>query len=367
MKIEKIELRLVEIPLKHYFETSFGRSTSEKHIIVKLFSEGLAGYGESAVMEDPSYCYETVKTAWHIQKDFLLPAIHNKNIDTVEDFIKSISSVRGNHFAKSGVEAAFWHLLSQKAEEPLFKLWEGTRDRIQSGVSIGIQENINELLSKIDGFLREGYKRIKIKIKPGWDVQVLKEIRNEFDTIPLMVDANAAYSISDINILQEIDKYELMMIEQPLHFMDLTDHAELQSKIKTPICLDESISGLRTAMTAIKMKSCKIINIKPGRVGGYYFAKKIHDLCQENDIPVWCGGMLEFGIGRAFNIALCSLPNFIYPGDVSSSSRYFQEDIVTPHIEFENGELSIPQKSGFGYKPDDKMIEKYTESKYELK
>lgn len=364
MKIERIELHLVSIPLKHFFETSFGREEREEHIIVKMYSEGLVGYGESAVMTNPSYNYETIETAWHVQKDFLIPALLHRDIEDIESFMHTVGAVRGHHFAKCGLESAYWHLYALQKSEPLYKMWGGTWKTIQSGVSIGIQDSIGDLLSRIEQFLNEGYKRIKIKIKPGWDVNVVKAVRDRFGDIPLMVDANAAYTPDDINIFESLDDYGLMMIEQPLHFADLTDHAELQKKLKTPVCLDESISGLRTAKAALALGSCRIINIKPGRVGGYSQAIKIHDLCRSANIPVWCGGMLEFGIGRAFNVSLCSLPNFLFPGDVSSSSRYFHQDIISPPIEFSHGELTIPDEPGFGFQPDDNLIKKYTQRSY---
>ena len=364
MKIERIELHVVSIPLKHFFETSFGRVEREVHIIVKMYGEGLVGYGESAVMTDPSYSYETIETVWHIQKDFLIPALLHKDIEDIESFMRMVSTVRGHHFAKCGLEGAYWHLCALQKGEPLYKMWNGTRKTIQSGVSVGIQNSIDDLLSRIKQFLDEGYKRIKIKIKPGWDVDVVRAVRKQFGNIPLMVDANAAYTPDDISVFEALDEYHLMMIEQPLHFADLTDHAELQKKLKTPICLDESISGLRTAKAALALGSCRVINIKPGRVGGYYQAKKIHDLCHGANIPVWCGGMLEFGIGRAFNVSLCSLPNFLFPGDVSSSSRYFHEDIISPPIEFSHGELTIPDEPGFGFQPDDNLIKKYSQRSY---
>ena len=360
MKIEKIEMHHVSIPLKHFFETSFGREDHGEHIIVKLSGDGLHGYGESAVSPDPSYCYETTETVWHVMKDFLIPAVLGREIDGIETLLKSMSKVRGHHFAKCGIEGAYWHLHSLKEGQPLHRIWGGTRTKIQSGVSIGIQDSVEELLERITGFLDQGYKRIKIKIKPGWDVVPVEAVRKKFGDIPLMVDANAAYTLNDSGILQSLDEFDLTMIEQPLHFADLTEHAVLQKQLKTPICLDESISGVRTANAALALGSCKIINIKPGRVGGYVAAREIHDICKIAAIPVWCGGMLEFGIGRALNLAICSLPNFIFPGDVSSSDRYFDEDIITPPVEFTDGELLLSEEPGFGFKPDDNLIEKYS-------
>jgi O-succinylbenzoate synthase len=264
--------------------------------------------------------------------------------------------------AKHGFETAIWHLLSLEQQKPLFQLLGGTNTIIQSGVSVGIEKSIGDLLQVIEGFLKEKYKRIKIKIKPGWDVKPVNAIRETFGDIPIMVDANSAYTLDDIHILKQLDDFNLMMIEQPLHYEDLTDHAQLQRQISTPICLDESISNLAMAKAAIKLKSCQIINIKPARVGGLTNAIKIHDFCKNNGIPVWCGGLLEMGIGRAFNIALSTLSNFTYPGDVSSSKKYFHQDIVSPEILFKHGKLAVPKEPGLGFTPDERMIKKFTEN-----
>lgn len=366
MKIDHIELLRLNIPLVKPFETSFGRDEAEVHIIVKLYSEGLIGYGETPVAVYPGYCYETIDTAWTIQTKFLAPALINKEINKISDFENHIRLIRGHNFAKHGFECAVWHLFSQIQQKPVHQMFGGTRKVIQSGVSVGIQKSIDDLLELIDGFLKEGYRRIKIKIKPEWDVEPIKAIRDSFGDIPLMGDANSAYSLEDIHLFKKLDEFNLMMIEQPLHYEDLTEHAVLQSKINTPICLDESICNLATARAAVALKSGKIINIKPARVGGMVKAIQIHDLCQENGIPVWCGGMLEMGIGRAFNIALSTLPNFTLPGDVSSSKKYFHQDIVTPEILFEDGELEVSKEPGLGFLPDDNAIKKYTENKFAL-
>lgn len=366
MKIERIELHRVNMPLVKPFETSFGREDREVHIIVKIFADGLIGYGESPVGQTPGYAYETGETAWHIQSEFIAPAIINREISGIEDFLKITAPVRGHHFAKHGFECALWHLFSLRQNKPLYQLLGGTQKTIRSGVSVGIQKSIDELLGVIGDFLDEGYKRIKIKIKPGWDFEPIKAIREKFGDIPLMADANSAYSLQDISLFQELDPFSLMMIEQPLHYQDLTQHAHLQQQIKTPICLDESISSVAMAEAAVALKSCKIINIKPARVGGLTRAKQIHDLCQKNRMPVWCGGMLEMGIGRACNIALSTLPNFTLPGDVSSSKRYFHRDIINPEILFKNGELTVPEESGLGYLPDDAVMAKFTENKWTL-
>jgi len=359
VKIERIEMHLVSIPLVRPFETSFGREDTETHIIVKLFADGLTGYGETPVASDPGYAYETIETAWHIQSDFLGPSIIQKEIASVYDFENLTNHIRGHNFAKHGFESAIWHLFSLSENKPLHEMLGGTQKIIKSGVSVGIEATISQLLEQIEKFLEEGYKRIKIKIKPGWDVEPVKAIRRRFGDIPLMVDANSAYSLKDLQVFQQLDEYKLMMIEQPLAYDDLTAHAALQSRIETPICLDESISSVSMAQAAIALSSCKIINIKPARIGGLYKAKVVHDLASEAGMGVWCGGMLEMGIGRAMNIAVCTLPNFIYPGDVSSSKKYFHKDIVTPEILFENGELTAPETPGLGYEPNDDAIKEF--------
>lgn len=364
MKIGKIELKVVSIPLINPFETSFGVENEEVHIIVKIYSEGLTGFGESPVMANPGYSYETVETAWHIMKDFLIPSILNKDINDITDFERLTGGIRGHNFAKHGLEGAVWDLLSKRDETPLYKMLGGSKKIVNSGVSIGIKPTINELLDAVGGFLEEGYKRIKIKIKPGWDVEPVKAIRMEFGSIPLMVDANSAYTPGDLEILQALDDFDLMMIEQPLFYNDLTAHAALQEQLSTPICLDESISSVSMAEAALELKSCKIINIKPGRVGGLNNAKRIHDLCLNSGIPVWCGGMLEMGIGRAQNIAISTLENFRFPGDVSSSTKYFHKDIVTPVILFKNGALKVSESPGTGYTPDEKTIEEFSIRSY---
>ncbi len=367
MKIDRIDLIRVKIPLVHHFETSFGRVFDEEHILVKLYSDGMTAYGESPVTPEPYYTYETLDTVWHIQKDFIAPLILNQEIGDAEMLNSRLERIRGHNFAKYGFESAFWTLDAQFNNEPLYKSLGGNRNTISSGVSIGIQDTVKELLELIESFLAEGYKRIKVKIKPGWDSNIIKEIRKEFGDIPLMCDANSAYTLKDIDTLLALDEYNLMMIEQPLHYDDLSDHSILQAKMKTPICLDESIKNFATASAAVKLKSCRIINIKPGRVGGLLETRKIHDLCLEHDIPVWCGGMLEFGIGRAVNLAVCTLDNFTFPGDVSSSGRYFKEDLLTEPIELENGEFTLSEKAGTGFSVDEKRIEKYCIEKLTLK
>jgi len=262
--------------------------------------------------------------------------------------------------AKAALEGAVWDLYAREKGQSLSKALGGTKDRIETGISIGIPDSESALLQQVENAVTQGYKRIKVKIQPGWDYNVLSAIRREFPEIPMMADANCAYSLDDVDRLAALDELDLMMIEQPLGHEDIIDHAELQAKVKTPICLDESILSAEDARKAIKLGSCKIINIKIGRVGGLSEAKKIHDLCQRNNVPVWCGGMLEAGVGRAHNIAITTLPNFVLPGDTAGSSRYWEEDIIHPEVEVKDGYIYLPEGTGIGYEPDMDRIKKFT-------
>jgi O-succinylbenzoate synthase len=364
MKVEQIDLLHVQLKLKEPFETSSSRKDHLDHIVVKIYSEGLIGYGESACPTEPFYCYETTQTCLHILRDFVVPKILRQDIASVEDLISRYKAIKGHNFAKSGVEMAWWDLLAHSQKKPLYQFLGGVRTAIESGVSLGIENSVEDLLPKIERFLKEGYQRIKLKIKPGKDLTVVQVVRRHFGDIPLMLDANSAYTLSDIPLFKELDAYNLMMIEQPLAHDDIYDHSKLQRQIKTSICLDESIHSAEDARKAIELGSCRIINIKPGRVGGLYEARKIHDLCQGQNIPVWCGGMHEYGIGRAHNIALSTLPNFTLPGDVSASSKYYFEDIVTPSIELDNGKIKALEAPGIGYQPVVERIKKYTVALY---
>lgn len=368
MLIEEVELRIINMKLVSPFETSFGRETERKAIIVKMASEGLEGYGECVAMDGPWYSYETVETAWIILQKFMIPMILGKEISLPSELLKLLGKIRGHNMARAALEEAFWDLYAKFLGKPLSKLLGGVKDKIESGVSIGIQENVQQLLRVIDNYLSEGYKRIKLKIKPSWDIKILREVRKHYPDIPLMVDANAAYTINDTPHLKKLDDFNLLMIEQPLSYDDLVDHANLQNTLKTPICLDESIKTLSDARAAIKLGSCKIINIKVGRVGGLLNAKKIHDLCQANDIPVWCGGMLETGIGRAINVAIASLPNFKLPNDISASKRYYEEDIIEPPFELnEDGTINVPKGPGIGVEVVEERIKKRTIKEFTIK
>jgi O-succinylbenzoate synthase len=359
MKIQHIELRVVEIPYIHPFETSFAREYRNQELIIHMVGEDEEGFGECVAMDSPYYSYETVQTAWHIMQDFLIPLLKTEELTAPEDMDSLFRRIRGHPMAKAGMEEAFWDLYAKERGLSLSTLLGGTRKKIDSGVSIGIDREA-VVLQAIENRLEEGYKRIKIKIKPGWDIAIVKKIREEFGDIPLMVDANAAYTLSDMEIFRKLDTYHLMMIEQPLHYDDLSDHARLQKELETPLCLDESIDSARDAWAAIDQKSCRIINIKHGRVGGLVEATAIHDFCVSQSIPVWAGGMLEFGIGRATNIALASLPGFVLPNDISATDRYYAQDITESFTLNPDGTITVPQGKGIGVTVDQSLLEKYT-------
>ena len=349
MRIDRIEMRHVKLVLIAPFVTSMGVEYDEEHIIVRVDAEGVTGWGESVAEGTPFYSYETVQTAWHILRDFLIPSVLGKDIASIDDAIALGARVRGHRMAKAGLEAALWDAFAKAEGKSLSTLLGGTRKRIDVGVSIGIQPSPADLVRKVDGYLREGYRRIKIKIAPGSDLALVEAIRRKHPTVPLQVDANSAYELSDIGIFRAMDPYGLLLIEQPLSCDDIYDHSKLQAELKTPICLDESIHSLADARAALELKSCRVINIKPGRVGGFTESKKIHDLCASMNIPVWHGGMLESGIGRAGNVALASLPNFTLPGDISASKRYYKEDIVDPAFEVAaDGTMAVPTGPGIG-------------------
>lgn len=349
MRIEQVEIRHVSLPLIHPFETSFGREEVRETILVAVNSGGLTGWGEAATSAGPWYEYETVETCWHVLSEFLGPRVVGQTVSAPEDVVRLMAPVRGHNIAKMGLEAAVWDLVGKGQARSVSELLGGVRERIPVGVSIGVQESMAALLNRIGEFWEQGYGRIKIKIKPGWDVDVLRQVRERFPNVPLMVDANSAYSLADMDTLVALDEFHLMMIEQPLAYDDLVDHAELQRRLETPICLDESVPSLAAARAALALGSGRILNIKPARVGGLTVARAIHDLCHEHDIPVWCGGMLETGIGRAHNVALASLPGFVLPGDISASARYFHQDLVEPPFRINtDSTMTVPTGLGIG-------------------
>ena len=349
MRIDRLELRLLRLPLVHFFETSFGRIHDKHFLLVTVEGGGHTGFGECVAESDPYYSSETNETCWHIITAFLAPRVLGVTFEHPRDVYPAFKAVRGHNMAKAAVEMASWDLYARQQGVPLSRVLGGTRAEIASGVSIGIQDSLDQLVDKVDRELSAGYRRIKIKIKPGWDVNAVERVRNRFGPIPLMADANAAYTLADAAHLARLDQFELMMIEQPLEYDDVLDHARLQEQLRTPICLDESIHTVRVAEEAIRAKACRIINIKPGRVGGHRESIRLHDLCQANGIPVWHGGMLESGIGRAHNIHLSTLANFSLPGDVAASKRYFNPDLIDPPIEVSaQGAIPVPTAPGIG-------------------
>jgi O-succinylbenzoate synthase len=350
IEIESVELRTVRLPLNEPFETSFGSIDSRLIFLISVKGGGLTGWGEVVAAEEPRYSYETVGTAWHVIRDYLAPAMLARPVANLADLSARFSLFRGHNMAKAGLELAYLDLLAQASNQSLSQLIGGTRARIPVGVSLGIQPAIEQLLSKVDRYLILGYQRIKLKIKPGWDVDVVRETRRRHGNILLSVDANCAYKSAEDNMLEALDEFGLLMIEQPLDYDDLIEHAKLQSRLRTAICLDESITGVTRARQALDLGSCRIINIKIGRVGGYSQALPIHDLCYSRNISVWCGGMLESGIGRAHNIALASLPGFSLPGDISASSRYFAHDVIVPEVSVDSsGMVEVPRRAGLGF------------------
>ncbi len=361
MRIEKIELSLLELPLVHFFETSFGREDKRTFILVKIFGDGIYGYGEVVAEKDPFYSYETTSTAWLILQDYLIPLVFKKDISRPDEFYQEAKKFKGHPMAKAGLELAFWDLVAKEKGLPLAALYGGTKEEIPSGVSVGIQDSVPQLLDRIEGFLKEGYQRIKIKIKPGWDVSICGEVRKRFPKIALQADANGAYSLKDKDILKGLDDFGLLMLEQPFAPHDLWDHSRLQKEMSTPICLDESILSEESARKTFEMGSGRVINIKVGRVGGVVEARKIHDFCQNKSVPVWCGGMLESGIGRAHNIHLATLENFRFPNDLSASKRYYYEDLIEPPIEITSqGTIKVPDSPGIGVFPQAERIKKAT-------
>jgi O-succinylbenzoate synthase len=349
MRLERAELRLIELRLVQPFETSFGREEKRPALIVALYSEGAVGWGECVASSGPWYSSETVTTAWHVLEEFLLPRVLRQELAGPAALWERLRPIRGHNMAKAALEMAFWDLWAKLEEVPLARLLGGAKERVQSGVSLGIKGTVPELLEEIARRLEEGYPRIKLKIKPGWDLKVLEQVRAQFPEIRLQVDANAAYTIADLPLLRQLDRFGLLMVEQPFAYDDLVDHAALQRELATPICLDESIPSLNAARAALELGSCKVINIKPGRVGGLSQAVAIHDYCRERGVPVWCGGMLETGIGRAHNVALASLPGFSLPNDISASKRYWEHDIIEPEFELnEDGTISVPKGPGIG-------------------
>ncbi|PAE11070.1 o-succinylbenzoate synthase [Niallia circulans] len=365
MKIDKIEFQHVKMPLVSPFKTSFGELLEKDFLIIKIYSGEHIGYGESVALPDPTYSEETTGTVIYMLNEFLIPLLLKDEITHPDEVTKRFAPIRRNNMAKAALEGAIWDLYSKQQGISLSKALGGVQTSIDVGVSIGIEPTTDMLLTKVERFLNEGYKKIKVKIKPGYDLEPLAKIRQTFGyDIPLMADANSAYTLADIERIKELDPLKLMMIEQPLAYDDIIDHSILQSELATPICLDESIHSVEDARKAIELGSCKIINIKIGRVGGLTEAKKIHDVCKKHDIPVWCGGMLEGGIGRAHNIAITSLPAFTIAGDTSASNRYWKKDIICPEVTLSTpGKIEVPKGAGIGFDLNETVINQHLISK----
>jgi O-succinylbenzoate synthase len=367
VKIQAVTLREIRMPLVHFFETSFGRTTERRILLATLYTDGPEGWGECVAGEDPFYSEESIDTAWYAIEKYLAPALLGKTVEHGADAPCILGKIRGHRMAKGAVENALWDAEAQQKQLPLWKLLGGTQTKIPCGVSIGIQDSVEQLLEKIETELAAGYRRIKVKCKPGWDVKVFERIRQRWPEIVLSCDANSAYTLEQIDHLKQFDQFNLLMIEQPLWHDDFYFHAQLQRQLKTAICLDEAIHSRRDAQAAIELGSCRIINIKVGRVGGFSEAVAVHNAAQAGRIPVWCGGMLETGIGRSHNIALSTLPNFTLPGDVSASKRYWKEDIIEPAVEVSrDGFIAVPSAAGRGFKIKTDLIEKLTARKKEL-
>ncbi len=349
MRLERVELFVVRLPLKRAYETSGSRETHQTHVLARVESEGAVGWGESVAPEQPWYSGETPKTVWYVLDEIVIPQLLREDLADAAQTDAKLSWIREHRMAKATIEMAIWDLFAKREGVSLSTLLGGTRDRILCGVAIGIHPTVEELIATIERELRGGYQRVKLKIKPGADGHVAEAVRNRFPDLRFMLDANSAYTLADAPLFKRIDAYHPTMIEQPLAYDDIVDHATLQQEIATPICLDESIHTSDDARKAIALGATRIINIKPGRVGGHASAKRIHDVCADNMIPVWCGGMLEFGIGRAHNVHLASLPNFSLPGDVSASERYFETEIIgEPFTVQKDGTMKVPTGPGIG-------------------
>jgi len=368
MKLTDITIRRLQMKLKNPFTTSFGSFENKDFLLLEAKDEdGTTGWGESVAFTAPMYNEETMQTNWHVLEDFLIPMILHKDLNHPDEVNELFAPIRKNNMAKSTIEGAVWDIYAQQTNQSLAEALGGTKEKIEVGISIGIKQSLEDLIAVVDNAVKEGYKRIKVKIKPGWDVDVLKTLRDKFPDTAIMADANSAYRLEDVDLLKQLDAFDLMMIEQPLASDDIIDHAQLQKELQTPICLDESIHSLEDTRKAVELGSTKIINIKIGRVGGLTEAKKIHDYCAARDIPVWCGGMLESGIGRAHNVALTSLPNFVLPGDTAGSADYWEKDIIVPEVIATDGYIDVPNAAGIGYDIDREAVEAFTVAKKHYK
>jgi O-succinylbenzoate synthase len=363
--IKTIELIEINLPLVHFFETSFGRTYERRIILVRVEdADGGEGWGEVTCGETPGYSDEWTDSAWVTTEKILSPMVVGKQVESASEVFGLMKMARGHRMSKAGIETACWDLEAKKLGVPLWRHLGGMNQEIECGVSIGIQDSVEQLIDKIQTELDAGYRRIKIKIAPHWDYDVIRAVREKFGDILLMGDANSAYTLDDIELFKRMDEFELMMFEQPLAHDDMVDHAKLQREVRTPICLDESVKSADDARKAIELGSCKIINVKLGRVGGHAQAKKVEEVCRSAGIPIWCGGMLESGVGRAHNIAMSTLAGFTLPGDVSASKRYWHEDIIEPEVEVTSqGTITAPERAGIGFEVRRDRIERVTARK----
>ncbi len=367
MKIERVDLYHLSMPLVSAFETSFGRIQSRDCILLEAHSDGLVGYGECAADRDPGYSYETTGTAWHVLEEFIIPALLGQDLSSPSEIHRLAAHVRGHPLAKAGLELALWDLWGKREGRSLGEMLGGERGAVEVGVSVGLQAKPERLVEVVGEYLGQGYRRIKIKIKPGRDIQDAQAVRRVYPDVRLQVDANSAYSLETAIKLKPLDELGLLLIEQPLSEDDLWDHSRLQASFSTPLCLDESILSARHARQALEMGACRVINIKPGRVGGLTQARAIHDLCRSQAVPVWCGGMLETGVGRAANLALASLPGFSLPGDISASDRYYKVDITHQRFTLNaDSTITVPADPGLGVSIDHSALKSFTLRKLTL-
>ncbi len=367
MRIEAAELYTLRMPLKFRFETSFGVQTERVLLLLVLKGEGVEGYGEGVMTPLPLFREETLAGTKELLEDALLPRVLGKRFLSPEDLRLALEPLRGNRMAKAMVEMAAWDLFARAAGLPLYRLLGGVRKEVPVGVSLGIQESIEKTIELVGRHLEAGYRRIKLKIKPGWDVALVQAVREAFPDAPLSVDANSAYRLSDYRVFQELDAFHLEYIEQPLHYEDLADHAKLQARIQTPLCLDESIVSKETARAALEADATRVINVKVARVGGHAEARRIHDLAWAFGVPVWMGGMLETGVGRAHAIHAATLPNYTLPGDTSSASRYWEVDVVNEPLEAKHGWMPVPEGPGIGVSLNRKVVARFTKTHTRLK
>jgi O-succinylbenzoate synthase len=357
MRLFQIDLTMLRLPLVRPFQTSSSRKEHIEHILVRVeTADGVIGWGECASPSDPFYCPETTETCWHILKNFLAPMVLGRDWSTIDELTAFYRLVKGNAFARSGLEMACWDAIGKSQGKSLSEMLGGTQHEIASGVSLGIEPTIQALFERIDQFVDEGYRRIKLKIGPSNDVEMVHTVRQRYPDLPLQVDANSAYTLANLDLLRQLDAFNLLLIEQPLAHDDIIDHARLQAVLKTPLCLDESIHSADDARKALDLGACRVINIKVSRLGGLLEARKVHDHCIARGVPVWCGGMHEFGIGRAANLAIASLPGFTLPGDISGSDKYYRQDVVSHPILAHQGAIAVPNGPGLGVEPDEERI-----------